>query len=311
MKVFQRILVLIVLFAASSLTAVAQKKGKMKFSFGPEYKAIEDSIEKAAFKLVNDSDEEVRKGNGFQVIKYLVRSFKMANSFYYPFDSVKSIGIITPKDQRFRIFTWHYKANDENYRYYGVIQMNVKGKPVYYPFFDFSESILHPEDTVLTNKGWYGAHYYTIVEKKIKGEKYYFLLGWKGYSQRSSKKVIDVLSFDDNDLPVFGAEPFLEDPTIDDEKKKDEINRKVLRRVVFEFNGDANMLLRWLPKEKMIIFDHLIPLNESGKGFYEAYVPDLTYDALKFKSGKWKYKENVQLKNPPSPQDRNFNDPLK
>lgn len=285
----------------------AQKKKKNAFVFGAEYKAAEDSIEKIAFEVINDPNENVRLDANFRLIKTLVKMMKMPHSFEYPFDSLKSLGLIKDERQTFRIFTWHYKGNDDSYRYYGVIQKNNPNKAEYYPFFDFSDKIESPADSALKNTRWYGVHYYSMLEHKVKGERVYTLLGWKGNSQKSTKKVIETLSFDKEGKPVFGQRAMIQNP-IDLVKDADPVFKN---RIIFEYNAEASMLLRYLPKEKMIIFDHLIPVNETAKGFYQAYVPDLSYDGLKFKGGKWIIKQNIPLKNPPSPLDKLYNDPTK
>lgn len=285
----------------------AQKKSKLPFFFGKEYKDAEDSIEKIAYSIINHPDEDERLEANFRLIKALVKMMKMPHSFDYPFDSVKSIGMIKDQHNSFRIFSWHYKSNDDFYRYYGVIQKNNPTKVEYYPFFDFSDKIENAPDSTLSNTRWYGSHYYSMVEHKVKGTKVYTLLGWKGYSQKSNKKVIETLTFTKEGKPVFGQKAMIQNP-IDQDKDSEAIFKN---RVIFEFNGNATMLLRYLPKEKMIIFDHMVPANESAKGYYEAYLPDLSYDGLKFKGGKWILQQNIKLENPPSPVDKLYNDPKK
>ena len=46
------------------------------------------------------------------------------------------------------------------------------------------------------------------------------------------------------------------------------------------------MTLRWDEKEKLIIWDHLAPIESKYEGMPEFYGPDFTHDALKFKKGK-------------------------
>jgi hypothetical protein len=263
-----------------------------------------------ANEVINNVDEVERQETCFKLIKTMVTFIKMPNSFYYNTDSIKHLGVLKDNKGTFKLFVWHLKKDDVSYRYYGVIQKNNPEKVEYFPFFDFSDEISNAKDSILTNKRWFGAHYYEMVEHKTKGERTYTLLGWKNYGPRSNKKVIDVLSFAEDGTPIFGRKDFFENP-VEEKKRNPDIPLEKVHRVIFEFMGEASMILRYLPKEKMIVFDHLVPINETARGFFEAYIPDLSYDGLKFKKGKWELVENLKLENPPSPLDKLYQDPNK
>ena len=51
-------------------------------------------------------------------------------------------------------------------------------------------------------------------------------------------------------------------------------------------------------KEKRIVFDHLIPMRKDLEGLHEYYIPDGTYNALKYTNGKWEFKNDVAANNP-------------
>lgn len=266
--------------------------------FDKAYKPLEDSLVSLSYKVINSNDEMVRRNSNNVFIRTLVSALKLPNSFEYNFDSVKSISILKSKDNVFRIFTWHLVTDDGYYRYYGAIQKNNKDRLELYAFFDNSAFILNPEDTSLNKDSWFGAHYYTIVEtqKRKSKNKQYVLLGWKGNDPKTNMKVIDVLSFDENGQPIFGAPIF-------------NYNDKVKQRVVFEYAESVSMLLRYLPKKKWIVYDHLAPPNEKSEGQYEVYGPDLSYDGLKYKRKKWYLMEKIDLRNEKSELDKKFNDP--
>jgi hypothetical protein len=65
----------------------------------------------------------------------------------------------------------------------------------------------NPEDSVTDNRKWYGAQYYKII-RVAAATPYYVLLGWKGNNVKSTKKVIEVLSFDKEDKPNLGMPVF-------------------------------------------------------------------------------------------------------
>jgi hypothetical protein len=123
------------------------------------------------------------------------------------------------------------------------------------------------------------------------------LLGWKGHNQNSQQKVIDVLRFAKNGSPVFGDDII---------KLKD----KTQHRMVFEYTSQAVMMLRYLSDKKWIVYDHLAAPNARSEGNFEVYGPDLSYDGLKYRRGKWILMEKIDLRNEASMEDAKFNNPL-
>ena len=276
-----------------------QSEAQEKQKFDPQFYTLQDSLKSLSYKIVNDQDELIRRNCTFTFIKTLVSALKLPNSFAFPFDSVVSISIMRSPDNQFRIFTWHLRTDDGHYRYYGAIQKNDPNKLSLYPLFDNSAFIQNPQDTVLTNDSWYGAHYYTIIVPKrwFSKNKKYVLLGWKGHNQNSQQKVIDVLSFAKDGRPIFGADII---------KLKD----KTQHRMVFEYTSQAVMMLRYLNDKKWIVYDHLAAPNARSEGNFEVYGPDLSYDGLKYRRGKWILMEKIDLRNEASMEDAKFNNPL-
>ena len=254
----------------------------------------QDSLQSLGNNFINNADDLARKNANYTFIKTLVSTLKTQNSFLYKFDSLKAISILNSPDNRFRIFSWHIANDDGSYRFYGAIQMNTGGALKLYPLDDYSPLITHPEDTVTDNTKWYGAQYYTIVP--VQGvNPHYVLLGWKGYTDKSTKKVIDVLSFK-NDKPVLGMPVFIS-------------KAKKRSRVVFQYTRQASMLLRYVAGENLIVFDNLTPPDKKMKDQPETYGPDLSYDGYKLKNGRWELIENLDMRNVPSEIDASFIDP--
>ncbi|HCN84127.1 MAG TPA: hypothetical protein DIT07_10990, partial [Sphingobacteriaceae bacterium] len=172
----------------------------------------EDSLKSLGFKFVNGQIEPERYNANYSFIKTLVSALKIPGSFNFPFDSLKIISIQPSGDGVFRIFSWHVLNDDGSYRYYGTIQMNrPDGKLQMFPLVDYTPSIKAAADTVTTNDKWYGAQYYKVipVTKNVRTP-YYILLGWKGNTAKTTKKVIEVLSFKDGKayfgMPVFDGD---------------------------------------------------------------------------------------------------------
>lgn len=262
---------------------------------------LQDSLQVLSYKMINDSIEPERYNANYKLIKTLVNALKTPNSFNYSFDSLKTISIQTSPDRRFRIFSWHVMNNDGSYRYYGTIQMNnPDGRLQMFPLVDYTPLIKNVADTVTTNDKWYGAQYYRIISvlNNVKTP-YYVLLGWKGNTVNSTKKVIEILYFKDGKvyfgMPVFDGD--MEQP--------------LKKRTIFEYDRRASMVLNYEPSISTVVFDHLAPPDPKLKGKFELYGPDLSYDGYKLVNGRWKFVQDLELKNSPSDQDDNFNDPKK
>ena len=263
--------------------------------------AFQDSLKQISYKMVNDSIEPERYNASYKLIKTLLTALKTPYSFDFTFDSVKSISIQSSSDKRFRIFSWHVMNNDGSYRYYGTIQMNKPdGKLELFPLIDYTSVFKNPSDSATTHDKWFGAQYYKIISVLNNVPiPYYVLLGWKGNTIKSTKKIIEILYFKDGKahfgMPVFDGDP-------DNLKKK---------RIIFEYDRRASMFLNYEPTTNTIVFDHLAPPDPQLKGKFELYGPDFSYDGFKLVNGRWKFVQDLELKNNPTDQDDNFNDPKK
>ena len=256
----------------------------------------EDSLISLGKHFINDDNEMERKNANYAFIKTLVSALKIPNSFLYPFDSVKSVSILNSPDNRFRIISWPIINDDGSYRFYGTIQINTGGNLQMFPLNDYSPDLKNPEDSITDNRKWFGAEYYRIIPV-YSPKLYYVLLGWKGNTVKSTKKVIEVLSFKDN-KPVLGLPVF-------------EGNGKTRKRVVFEYTRQVSMLLKYVPDQNLIVYDHLSPPDPKLKNEHDTYGPDLSYDGYKLKNGVWVHVENLDMRNIPDNHDADYIDPKK
>ena len=183
----------VVLICSLSLFLVAQALGQPSGNKNQQQlMAFQDSLKQISYKMVNDSIEPERYNASFKLIKTLVSALKIPYSFNFPFDSIKSISIQSSSDKRFRIFGWHVMNNDGSYRYYGTIQMNKPdGKLELFPLIDYTSVFKNPSDSATTHDKWFGAQYYKIISVLNNVPiPYYVLLGWKGNTIKSTKKII-------------------------------------------------------------------------------------------------------------------------
>ncbi len=170
----------------------------------------EDSLKYYAVELVNNPDAGVRFEADSMFTKMLVRALIQPYSFKYPFDSLQTISRLYAPDSSFRIFTWQVMKDENTFRRKGAIQMNTPdGSLKLFPLIDKTNVLEDLNTAVYDNENWIGAIYYKIIEKSYRGKKFYTLLGYDEHSFRSTKKRLEVLSFDDNGKPVFGGRYFM------------------------------------------------------------------------------------------------------
>ena len=271
---------LILTFLSSLLSAQEITSRDIK-----ELKKKEDSLKLFSDKMINapEAPERFRADSNF--VRGLVRSLKIKNSFYYPFDSLRTISHLYSPDSTFRIFTWQLKKDEYVYLQKGAIQMNTpSGELKLFPLFDFSMYTGKPLDSVRTKDNWIGAIYYRIVMKEHRGKKYYTLLGFDDYAVSSNKKWLEVLTFSQQGEPVFGA------PVIS--FKEDTTKKPIQTRFSMEYKKEANTLLNYDPELDMIVFDHLISETEEPEK-KNTYIPDGSYEGFKWKDGQWVHVDKV------------------
>ena len=250
-----------------------------------DLKKKEDSLKVFSDRMINapEAPERFRADSIF--IRGLVRGLRMRNSFYYPFDSLRTISHMYAPDSSFRIFTWQLKRDEYVYLQKGAIQLKTPdGSLKLYPLFDYSMYTGKPVDSIRNKDNWIGAIYYRMIMKEHKGKKYYTLLGFDDYNVSSNKKWMEILTFNDRQEPVFGG-PYIS-------FKEDTAKKPVQSRFSMEYKKEANTLLNYDADLDMIVFDHLISETEEPEK-KNTYIPDGSYEGFKWKDGQWVHVDRV------------------
>lgn len=242
-------------------------------------KNLEDTIRIYGDTLMNSQLQDNRTIASYRIIQSLTKALKVKNSFYYPWDSLLPIKVVSPADNAFKIFTWYTRSDIDMYKYFGTIQMP-SDTLIMFPMIDYSEFTDNQQEVMVDNNNWIGALYYGVLNTKAGKKTYYTLFGWDGNTMASNKKVMEILWFRDG-KPRFGA------PIIEMEKGK------VLNRFILEFSDEASATLNYSAIDKKIIYDHVAPNGDALEGFYANYIPDGTYEGFEWKKGKWKHIENI------------------
>lgn len=250
-----------------------------------KFEAAEALLKENVDKFKNDSLKfEVRVQNIHEFIPRFVAILKEDNSFLYPFDSLKSVIKVYAPDSSFRIFTWQLKEPLGTHKYYGALQMNNEELKLF-PLFDYSDTMtFHPQD-ILTFDNWYGVVYYNCVKKVVNGKNYYTLFGFDEADFVSNRKIMEILSFDEEGVPVFGA-PLI---SFKDSTKAIEIKN----RFFIEYNQKASVKLNFDPELNKIIYDHLVAPSVSEEGAWFTYVPDGTYEGFEWENNGWAWIEKM------------------
>lgn len=274
----KNILLLLVLFSCYNLNSAKANLVNVDSTF-ETIATYEDTLGYLSYLIVNDSLEENRFRAVNKFIPTLVKALKVKNSFDYPFERLKSISIQYPADSTFRVFTWQLYVNENDYRYFGAIQMNDE-KLKLFPLIDRSFDIEDIEHQTLQPDQWYGALYYNIREFDTKEGKKYLLFGYDGYQFFTKRKVVEVLSFNDGKA-VFGAPVFVsEDP-----------NNAFLpkSRLALTYSAEASIKVNFDEHLDLLIHDHLIETSSSISSQGPVKLPDGSYEGYQLKDGRWTY----------------------
>ena len=242
-------------------------------------RAKEDTLKIYARYLVTDSSTKTRMIADSFFTRILVRALQIKNSFHYPFDAVLGISKMYAPDSSFRIFTWTIQFDEYYSRQKGAIQMATPdGSLKLFPLRDNSEFTAKAEDSVRGAANWIGAVYYNMVKTQFNGKNYYTLFGYDNNSVMSSKKWVEVLTFNNRNEPVFGG-PFFT-------YENDSVRKQPRYRLSLEYKKNARVLMNYIPDLDVILMDHLVSETDEPDHKW-SYVPDGDNEAFKWENGKW------------------------
>jgi hypothetical protein len=263
----------------------------------------EDSMRVLADSALNALDPSRRFLSDSQFVRTLVRTLRTKNSFYYPFDSIRTVSHLYAPDSAFRIFTWEMQKDSYTFLQEGAIQVRTPdGTLKLFPLFDASMFTSRPQDSIRTRRNWIGAIYYKIILKTFEGRKYYTMLGFDDFTLASNKKWMEVMTFNENGEPVFGAPVIL--------FRDDSTRKKPQYRFNIEYKKEAATRFNYDPDLDMIIFDHLVSENDEPTR-KDTFVPDGDFEGFKWTDGKWVHVDkvfNYKLKDGEFPTDEKLMD---
>ncbi|HEX8279681.1 MAG TPA: hypothetical protein VF540_13345, partial [Segetibacter sp.] len=95
----------LVLFSFIGLSLSAQNLSQTGIA---QLRKMEDSMKLYGRNMITEKTASQRFTADSVFIRMLVRSLKIPNSFYYPYDSLETVSRIYGPDSTFRIFSWQF-----------------------------------------------------------------------------------------------------------------------------------------------------------------------------------------------------------
>ena len=139
----------------------------------------------------------------------------------------------------------------------------------------------HPQKT-LTPSNWFGCLYYNcVLTTDDNGKKYYNLFGLDRADFVSNRKILEVMTFDNKDNVEFGKKPLI---TIFDTLG---VMQKQDARLFLEYYDKSVVHLNYNEIKEEIVYDHITPPTEKQKDAQFSYIPDGTYEGLKWNGSFW------------------------
>ncbi len=245
------------------------------------------SLQKLAIQILEDSNFENRYIADSIFTRSFVKILKTPYSFNYTFDSLKTISQIISPDKKFKIFSWQLKLNDDSYLQRAALQMNtIDGQLKLLPFFDKSETFDAPEAEICNRKKWMGAIYYDIILTEFNNTKFYTLLGYDDYNNFTSRKIIEVIHFENED-PILGGDFFVypKDETYPDAP---------VERFVYHYKKGSNGYIIYNSENGHITLSQLSSTSNDLK-MKSTLVPTGNEVYFEWKNGKWTMPQTEKL----------------
>lgn len=330
-----RLIILSVLFISISFNVFSQKKEKKEIIISP----AADSLIYFSQRMFNSYNDILRYEANENFKRILSKNLYNEEAINWSFDTVKILSVQGPKDQYFKIFTWCLPLHSGKYDHYGLILVLSKktGNYKVIELRDVSGQILTPEKQVLKKGVWYGAVYYQIIENKIQGKKVYTLIGWNGWNSITQQKIIEILTFNQRDEPVFGKIMFRGRGFFGKKRLIFEYGDDIVMKVRFEHHNykiikkkdyyrrnarknkdnaralkaDKKRIKEKIKNAPMIVYDELIPIRAELEGQYQFYYPlSAEGNAFYFDNGRWNFRK-LDLKDIYENNDKKINYGLK
>jgi hypothetical protein len=236
-------------------------------------------LQKLASRIQEDTILRNRLNADSIFTRALVQTLKNPYSFKYNFDSLTAIKHIISSDGRFKFFSWQLDLGDGTYRQRGAMQLPTNdGQLKLLAFFDNSDFVQNNTLGVYDRKKWIGAIYYDIIPLQYNGTTIYTLLGFDENNTTVSKKIIEVLRFE-NEEPILGGDffKFPSDPTYP---------IGTIDRFIYNFKKGSNANIKYEKLQNRIMISELASTDNDLKN-QETLVPSGNFKYFAWINNKW------------------------
>lgn len=190
---------------------------------------------------------------------------------------VRQLKHVTSPDGLLKISTWHYNLRDATAQYGGIIQYGNQILPLQFNDLPIAADEEYSQDN------WCGGIYYGIIPVTKRGKTLYTLLAWDSNNGVTSKKIIDVLSFDRKGKLIFGQPIFVD-------------GRTTHHRVILEYPASHSMLLEFDEQNKEIISNALFANDDRFADVSEYASVSDEFNVYRYEEDKWYLYTNVDLR---------------
>lgn len=266
-------------FIAFCATAQVESKGLLE---------LEEELKTLSWDATKNRDDEQRVAAAESLVAKVQEALSLEGSFTHPFDSVQALSFLHAPDNSFRIVTWQLFVHKNQYRHFGIVQLN-DGKNTLIELKDQSDDIAYPGRKELDADRWYGALYYNIKMEDSPEGKMYMLMGYDACNLYQRAKILDVMQIYEGEL-TFGA-PIFELKKVTPPRTRREqpmITTLNKYRYIMEYSATTAASLNWNPEKEVIQFDHLI-LTGGLYGEGKTHVPDGSYEGFKWTGKKYEH----------------------
>ncbi len=237
------------------------------------------ALQKLALSIQTDTVIANRFKSDSIFTRALIQTLKQPYSYNFHYDSLTAIKILFAPDNAFKIFSWQLDLGDGTYRQRAAMQLpTIDGALKLLPFFDNSDFIENPSRELTSRKNWIGAIYYQIVLTEFNNKKYYTLIGYDEYNLAVSRKIIEVMHFENNE-PILGGDYFRYPPD-------ETYPLAPIDRFIYAYKKGSNAFIRYEPSSKRIVLSELTSTEKDLK-VASTLVPSGNELFFEWKQGKW------------------------
>jgi hypothetical protein len=248
---------------------------------GLSLSAMEDSMMWHAARMQESPEPAERTAASRALRDFLDQALRLPGSWDYPFDKTLPLSVQADPEGTFRLFSWQLSAEPGHFRHFGFLQTaSAPSEPI--ALTSRNAWLRPPQDVALGASDWIGQIYYKVHPFRIKGKKYWVLFGFSSADGRNTRKIADILHFDRDDKPVFGA-PLFHYP------KQDEKGVDSGYRIILDYAAESQVSLNFDAGLDLILFDHLIPFADDRSNQGMRFIPDGSYSGFRLKRDGWHY----------------------